>query len=68
MKVKDLMSFNPEAELTLMGMDFYPIRLEVYGWSSPCDTNDDTKMVTDEIHLIPKGLEDKFNELTAGEA
>ena len=45
MKIKDLLQFNPEAELQLLGMDYIPIELSIYGWSSP-DTNEDTKNIT----------------------
>ena len=60
MKIKDLLQFNPEAELQLLGMDYIPIELSIYGWSSP-DTNEDTKSITTEVHLIPSGLEHKYS-------
>ncbi len=60
MKIKDLLQFNPEAELQLLGMDYIPIELSIYGWSSP-DTNEDTKNITTEVHLIPSGLEHKYS-------
>ena len=64
MKVKDLMGFNPEAEIALLGLDYTEISLDLYGWSTvgDCDCNEDTntKTTTPCIHLIPKGLENKF--------
>lgn len=62
MKVKDLMGFNPEAEIALLGLDYTEISLDLYGWSTvgDCDCDTDTKTNTPCIHLIPKGLEDKF--------
>ena len=60
MKIKDLLQFNPEAELRLLGTDYLPIDLSIYGWSSP-DTNEDTKGITTEVHLIPSGLEHKYS-------
>ena len=62
MKVKDLMGFNPEAEIALLGLDYTEISLDLYGWSTLCDCSEDTdtKSITPCIHLIPKGLEDKF--------
>lgn len=59
MKIKDLLRFNPEAELRLLGTDYIPIDLSIYGWSSP-DTNEDTKNITTEILVIPTGLENKY--------
>lgn len=62
MKVKDLMGFNPEAEITLLGLDYTEISLDLYGWATigDCAEDTDTKTTTPCIHLIPKGLEDKF--------
>lgn len=59
MKIKDLMQFNPEAELRLLGMDYIPIDLTVYGWSSS-DTVEDTKESTNEVLVVPTGLENKY--------
>lgn len=60
MKIKDLLQFNPEAELQLLGMNYIPIELSIYGWSSP-DTDEDTKGITTEVHLIPSGLGHKYS-------
>jgi hypothetical protein len=59
MKIKDLLQFNPDAELRLLGTDYIPIDLSIYGWSSP-DTNEDTKNITTEVLVIPTGLENKY--------
>lgn len=63
MKVKDLLQFNPEAEIELLGTDYLGIPLTIYGWSSD-DTNEDTKLTTNCIHLIPSGLEKKYTTET----
>ena len=62
MKVKDLMGFNPEAEIALLGLDYTEILLDLYGWATvgDCSEDTDTKTTTPCVHLIPKGLEDKF--------
>lgn len=62
MKVKDLMGFNPEAEIALLGLDYTEISLDLYGWATvgDCSEDIDTKTTTPCVHLIPKGLEDKF--------
>ena len=65
MKIKDLLEFNPEAELRLLGTDYLPIDLSIYGWSST-DTNEDTKNITTEVLVISTGLEKRY--LAAGEA
>ena len=65
MKIKDLLEFNPEAELRLLGTDYLPIDLSIYGWSST-DTTDDTKNITTEVLVIPTGLEKRY--LTGAEA
>ena len=59
MKIKDLLQFNPEAELRLLGTDYLPIDLTIYGWSS-ADTDEDTKNITTEVLVIPTGLENKY--------
>lgn len=59
MKIKDLLQFNPEAELRLLGTDYIPIDLSIYGWSS-LDTDEDTKNITTEVLVIPTGLENKY--------
>lgn len=61
MKIKDLLRFNPEAELQLLGMDYIPIELSIYGWSSSdSDENTDATKDTSEVLLIPTGLENKY--------
>lgn len=65
MKIKDLLEFNPEAELRLLGTDYLPIDLSIYGWSST-DTTDDIKNITTEVLVIPTGLEKRY--LTCAEA
>lgn len=59
MKIKDLLQFNPEAELRLLGTDYLPIDLSIYGWSSS-DTDEDTKNITTEVLVIPTGLEKNY--------
>lgn len=59
MKIKDLLQFNPEAELRLLGTDYLPIDLSIYGWSSD-DTEEDTKNITTEVLVIPTGLEKNY--------
>lgn len=59
MKIKDLLEFNPEAELRLLDTDYLPIDLSIYGWSST-DTNEDTKNITTEVLVIPTGLEKRY--------
>jgi hypothetical protein len=62
MKIKDLLKFNPEAELELLGTDYLPIELTIYGWSSDdCDDSVDTRCNTKTVHLIPSGLEHKYS-------
>ena len=59
MKIKDLLQFNPEAELRLLGTDYLPIDLSIYGWSSD-DTDEDTKNITTEVLVIPTRLEKNY--------
>ena len=61
MKVKDLFKFNPEAEICLLGLDYTSIPLKIYGWSSnDCEESCDTKVDTNEIHLIAEGLDNNY--------
>ena len=61
MKIKDLLRFNPEAELKLLGMNYTPIELSIYGWScGDSSENTDTTKYTTEVLLIPNGLENKY--------
>ena len=59
MKIKDLLEFNPEAELRLLGTDYLPIDLSIYGWSST-DTTEDTKNITTEVLVIPTGFKKRY--------
>ena len=50
MKVKELMDFNPEAEIRLLGPDGSTYEINIYGWESPdCDSLVNTKLVTKEV-------------------
>ena len=62
MKIKDLLRFNPEAELRLLGMNYIPIELSIYGWSYGSDSSENTNNDKDitEVLIIPKGLENKY--------
>lgn len=61
MKVKDLLKFNPEADITLLGLDYSSIPLKIYGWSSnDCEESLDNQVDTNEIHLIAEGLDGKY--------
>ena len=63
MKIKDLLRFNPEAELQLLGTDYVPVDLSIYGWGSggDSDRNTDTdKDVTADVLLIPTELKDNY--------
>lgn len=44
MKVKDLLGFNPEAELCFLDADYVAKPLEIYGWggADDCNKNDCT--------------------------
>ena len=58
MKVKDLLKFNLEADLTLLGDDYIPKELEIYGWDASDHTEDvDDKISTNQINLVIKGKE-----------
>ena len=62
MKIKDLLSFNPEAELQLLGTNYVPIDLSIYGWDSGGDSDENTDSVKDAIDvlLIPTELKDNY--------
>lgn len=50
MKVKELMDFNPEADVRLLGPDGSAYEINIYGWESPdCDSSVNTKVVTKEV-------------------
>ena len=59
MKIKDLLQFNSEAELRLLGTDYLAIDLSIYGWSSD-DTDEDTKNITTEVLVIPTGMQKNY--------
>lgn len=66
MKIKDLIGFNPEAEISLLGLDYTEIPLDLYGWVTEGDSDDpnnDTKLNTPCIHLVPKGLRNNYNSM-----
>jgi hypothetical protein len=66
MKIKDLIGFNPEAEISLLGLDYMEIPLDLYGWVTNDDSDDpnnDTKLNTPCIHLVPKGLSNNYNRM-----
>lgn len=62
MKIKDLLRFNPEAELQLLGTNYMLADLSIYGWDYGGDSDenkDTTKDVTDVL-LIPTELKDNY--------
>lgn len=62
MKIKDLLRFNPEAELQLLSTNYVPVELSIYGWGSGDDSdgNTDTTKDTTDILLIPTELKDNY--------
>ena len=62
MKIKDLLSFNPEAELQLLGTNYMPVELSIYGWDSGGDSDENTDSAKDAIDvlLIPTELKDNY--------
>ena len=62
MKIKDLLRFNPEAELQLLETDYVPIDLSIYGWGSGGDSdgNTDTDKDVTDVLLIPTELKDNY--------
>ena len=62
MKIKDLLRFNPEAELQLLGTDYVPVDLSIYGWGSSGDSdgNTDTAKCATDVLLIPTELKDNY--------
>lgn len=61
MKIKDLLRFNPEAELQLLGTDYVPIDLSIYGWGSgDSDENTDTAKYAINVLLIPTESKDNY--------
>lgn len=49
MKIKDLLEFNPEAELEYLGDDYVPKPLKIYGWGGAEGV---TKEDCDSVDLI----------------
>lgn len=62
MKIKDLLRFNPEAELQLLGTNYMPVELSIYGWDSGSDSdeNTDTAKYATDVLLIPTELKDNY--------
>ena len=62
MKIKDLLRFNPEAELQLLGTDYLPIDLSIDGWccGSDSDENTDTAKYAINVLLIPTESKDNY--------
>lgn len=62
MKIKDLLSFNPEAELQLLGTNYAPVDLSIYGWDSCGDSDENIDSAKDAIDvlLIPTELKDNY--------
>ena len=62
MKIKDLLSFNPEAELQLLGTNYVPVDLSIYGWGygSDSDENKDTTKYVTDVLLIPTESKDNY--------
>ena len=62
MKIKDLLRFNPEAELQLLGTNYVPVDLSIYGWGSGGDSdgNTDTDKDVTDVLLIPTELKDNY--------
>ena len=62
MKIKDLLHFNPEAELQLLGTNYVPVDLSIYGWDSGGDSDENTDSAKDAIDvlLIPTELKDNY--------
>ena len=62
MKIKDLLRFNPEAELQLLGTNYVPVDLSIYAWGSGDDSdgNTDTNKDTTDVLLIPTELKDHY--------
>lgn len=66
MKIKDLLRFNPEAELQLLGTDYVPVDLSIYGWGSGNDSdgNTDTDKDVTDVLVIPTELKDNYKTET----
>lgn len=62
MKVKDLLEYNPNATISLVGLDYSLIDLEIMGFDKIESQNNDInkKMLTESIYIIPSGLKDKY--------
>ena len=53
MKVKELMDFNPEADIKLLGPDGSTYEINIYGWweSPDCDSSVNNKVVIKEVFI-----------------
>ena len=53
MKVKELMDFNPEADIKLLGPDGSTYEINIYGWweSPDCDSSVNTKVAIKEVFI-----------------
>ena len=61
MKIKDLLRFNPEAELQLLGTNYMPVELSIYGWDcGDIDENTDSAKYAIDVLLIPTELKDNY--------
>ena len=62
MKIKDLLRFNPEAELQLLGTNYVPADLSIYGWDygGDSDENTDTAKYAINVLLIPTESKDNY--------
>lgn len=62
MKIKDLLRFNPEAELQLLGTNYIPVDLSIDGWGydGDSDENTDTAKYAINVLLIPTETKDNY--------
>ena len=62
MKIKDLLRFNPEAELQLLGTNYVPADLSIYSWvyGGDSDENTDTAKYAINVLLIPTESKDNY--------
>lgn len=63
MKIKDLMGFNPEAEIKVIMPDYLAFKGTLnYGWSNhEGDTNDTSKETASEVCIFLGGLTKNIN-------
>lgn len=62
MKVKDLLEYNKEANIYLIGLDYSMIDLDFLGFDKNEEVNDyeEKKKLSKNIYIIPAGLKDKY--------